>query len=39
VWEAKVLSGEYRDEIVALKEIDLEEVDDSKLDNLRVFNP
>jgi hypothetical protein len=31
-----VLTGQRKGGIVALKEIDLEEVDDSKLDNLRV---
>jgi hypothetical protein len=36
VWEARVTKGEHMNETVALKEIDLEEVEDKKLENLRV---
>jgi hypothetical protein len=36
VWEAKIKLGPHKDEHVAIKEVDLEELADKNLDNLSV---
>jgi len=37
VWEAKIKIGPHKDEHVAIKEVDLEEMGEKNLDNLSVY--
>ena len=36
MWKAKVLEGEHKNNVVAIKKLDLERCDDNKLDDIRV---